>query len=322
MQVLHSRYSYTQDPIRYFHFEDYAWECGDFVLISGGFAKPHYWDEYDVTPEKLREIKSKKIVRLEFAEPSNYFVHDISSIHDKDFYKIFTICPYTAAYLNRKYGTHKRVPIFFPISERYIPAKRKKTIDILYSGHIVSRELKDELKQLKSFHYALISNSNDSLVTHRSASYKEKMKLYSQSKITLVHNVIFKTYPHRVVNIWLSGDYWNNEAFKQIPSPWRPWELWTKNYYVPQLKSRAFEAAISRSLILCRKDDFGVIERYFKPHKEFVYYEKGKLQETVRYILAHYAEYTKIIERAYYRAIKDYTVQAFVKKYLMNMDNE
>ncbi len=124
------------------------------------------------------------------------------------------------------------------------------------------------------------------------------------------------------MNIWLSGDYWNNEAFKHIPPPWKPWELFTKNFHVPQLKSRAFEAAVSRSLILCRKDEFNVIERYFTPDKEFLYYEPGTLEQTIGDILTHYSDYADIIKRAYNRAIRQYTVKAFVKKYLMHIGHE
>jgi hypothetical protein len=319
MKVIHRKQGYAQCPTRYLHLEDYEKECGDFTLIEAGFVKPSYWNEYGFTQKELARIKSKPIALLEFEEPNKYLVGDYPEAYDKDFYKIFTICPYTAEWQNKKQGIKKRIPIFFPVNERYIHSAQKKTIDIIYSGHILSGELRDELKHITKFKHAIISNSHDPLVTHRSVSYEEKMKLYSQSKITLVHNIIFKQYIHRIINIWLCGDYWNNAAFAQIPPPWRFWELVTKNIHIPQLKSRVFEAAVSSSLILCRRDEFNVIERYFEPNTEFVYYEAGTLEDVIADILSHYDKYEGIVKRAYKRAIKEYTVKAFVNKYLKNI---
>ncbi len=319
MQVIKRVKGYAQDPNRYFHLADYASRCGDFVLIEAGFSKPLLWEEYGFTPGELARIKSKKIVRIEFDEPNKLYVGDYPWTYDGDFYKILTLCPYTADWLNKKYKQKKRIPIFFPIHERYIPPKRKKTIDIIYSGHIYAKELHHELSSMRTFNYSIVSNSNDPIVTHPSVSYKKKMELYSESKITLVHNILFKPYFHRILNVWMSGDFWNNKAFAHFPVPWKPWELFTKSMHVPQLKSRPFEAAVSRSLILCMRDEFNIIERFFEPGKEFVYYEPGTLEQTVAHILQNYGDYETIINRAYNRAIKQYTMKSFVKKYLTHI---
>ena len=85
---------------------------------------------------------------------------------------------------------------------------------------------------------------------------------------------------------------------------------------VPQLKSRVFEAAFCRSLILCKRDSFNVIEKYFTPGEEFVYYAEDKLSETVNEILANYDDYLPMIDKAYNRACAQYTTAAFFEKYL------
>jgi hypothetical protein len=61
-----------------------------------------------------------------------------------------------------------------------------------------------------------------------------------------------------------------------------------------------------------------VIENFFEPDKEFVYFEEGKLQETIDKILANYNDYLPIIENAYQRAVREYTTKAFFEKYLKN----
>lgn len=313
MQVIQIGKRYRNDPSKYLHFEDYSKQCGNFVFVQDGFSKDINWNDFT---SLFADKKNLKILRLELEEPNKFFIGDNSDSYDDKFYRIFTICPYTADWLNKKYNTHKRIPVFFPFNERYIPKKAKKNIDVIYSGHIVSSKLKKELLELTAFNYALISNSNSTLVTHKSISYEEKMELYAKSKITLVHNILFKPYIHRIITLWMCGDFWENKAFSKVPRPWKPWELFKSNIYIPQLKSRVFEAAFSRSLILCQKDDFNVIERYFEPNREFVYYQPGSLSSTIQEILNNYSKYQKIIDNAYIKAKREYTVNAFVKKYL------
>ena len=92
-----------------------------------------------------------------------------------------------------------------------------------------------------------------------------------------------------------------------------------KVYMVPQLKTRAFEAALCHSLILCLRDPFNIIERFFEPDKEFVYYEPGKLEEKIREILANYDSYKPMIERAHKKFMAEYTTKRFVEKFLKDM---
>jgi spore maturation protein CgeB len=121
--------------------------------------------------------------------------------------------------------------------------------------------------------------------------------------------------------IWQYQGWENNHAFSLVPRPHQLWQRLTKrNVVVPQLKSRVFEAAFGRSLILCKRDPFNVIERYFEPGKEFVYYDEGRFKETVKEILANYQNYEPIIERAYKRAIENYTTAKFVENYLEKLN--
>ncbi len=317
MRVINrSSSGYKQDPTKYFNFQRFAKQCGDFVLIEGAFEQATLWKQFAFSDKELKKILKKKIVRLEFEEPNKFFIGDNPDSYDGDFYKIFTLCPYTAEWLNKKHRVQKRVPFFFPFNEEFIPIKTKKKYDIIYTGHIVSKQLFRDLKIISRFNYRFASNSKHPLVTNQSVSYEEKMKLISQTKITLVQNLL---YPKlwQLFNIWRIADFQKNKAFKLIPSWYTPWKLYPfEPIVVPQLKSRVFEAAFGRSLILCKKDPFNIIERYFEPGKEFVYFEEGKLEEKIKEILANYKKYEPIIERAYRRAKNNYTTEKFVKNYL------
>ena len=63
-------------------------------------------------------------------------------------------------------------------------------------------------------------------------------------------------------------------------------------------------------------DSPNVIENYFKPGKEFVYFEEGHLEEKIDEILQNYDYYQEIAMNAYKRAIKEYTTKAFAKNIL------
>ena len=310
---------YKQDPTKFFEFSKYEKQCGDFVLIEAAFEQAHQWEQFGLSDKDLDKIKKKKIVRLEFEEPNKFFIGDFETIYDKDFYKIFTLCPYTAKWLNAKYNVNKRVPVFFPFNKDYIPPKTKKEYDIIYTGHIVSQKLLQDLRTISRFNYRLVSNSKHSLVTNHGASYTDKMKLISKSRMTLVHNTLFPR-PYHILNVWRIPDYYKNEAFKLFPKRYQLWKLFTdKNIYAPQLKSRVFEAAFGRSLILCKRDPFNVIEHYFTPEREFIYFDDNNLEKTINKVLSNYKKYEKIIENAYQRAIINYTTEKFVEKYLKKL---
>ena len=85
------------------------------------------------------------------------------------------------------------------------------------------------------------------------------------------------------------------------------------------MKSRLFEAAFSKSLILCKRDPFNLIERYFQVNKEFVYFEEGKLEGKIQEILENFRIYEKIIDCAFKRAVKNYTTKEFFLRYLKDL---
>jgi hypothetical protein len=310
---------YKQDPTKQFKFERFENECSDFVLVEAAFEEADKWEQFGLSKEEFDKIKSKKIVRLEFEEPNKFFLGDKMESYDYEFHKIYTLCPYTSDWLNKKEGIERRVPIFFPFNENDIPPISQKKFDVIYTGHIVSKKLLDDLKIIAKFNYRFVSNDRNKLVTNQNASYNEKIKLISESKITIVHNLL---HPKRKYfkNIWNYEGWQNHEGFKLIPKPTQFWKIFTdKNIVVPQLKSRVFEAAFSRSLILCKRDQFNVIEKYFEPNKEFIYYENN-LEEKINEVLENYHDYEEIIENAFQRAIKNYTTKSFVNDYLKNIN--
>jgi len=62
-----------------------------------------------------------------------------------------------------------------------------------------------------------------------------------------------------------------------------------------------------------------MIERFFEPEREFVYYEPNKLEESLENILKNYKSYEPVIENAFQKANSQYTTEKFFEKYLKNM---
>ena len=318
--IKRSSHGYAQDPTKNLGFEIYDGQgAADVALIIAAFDQAAgCWDQFKLPPAELAVVKKMRVVRLEFEEPNKFFISEDFDTYDADFYKVLTLCPFTAEYFNKRQGVERRVPIFFPFNEEFTPPKSEKRYDIIYTGHLHPKPIMRDMKTISRFNYRLVSNSDHELVTDRGVGYEEKLSLISQSKITLTHNLLYPTVRH-VLNVRKYPGWRANRAFSDIPRGLMGLAkrlLTGPEIEVPQLKSRIFEAAFSRSLILCSKDNFNVIEKYFTPGEEFVYYEDGGLVKTVNTILANYDAYLPVIDRAYKRAAEQYTTAAFFEKYL------
>lgn len=322
MEVIkRSEHGYKQDPTKNLGFEKYDGQGNpDVALIVAAFERISCWEHMGLSDNEIERIKKKKVVRLEFEEPNNFFKAEDFDYYDHDFYKVFTLCPYTAEYLNEQQKCARRVPIFFPFNDKHIPKVFEKNFDIIYTGHLHPKPILRDMKTISQFNYRLVSNSEHSLVTDRGVGYEEKINLISQSRITLVHNLLYPTFSH-LRNVWRYPEWQKNRAFMQLPKLRDAYRFFLNksDMVVPQIKSRPFEAAFSRSLILCKKDPFNVIENFFEPGKEFVYYEEGRLAETVSEILQSYDDYQSIIERAFEKAQSEYTTEKFFKKFLRDI---
>lgn len=311
MEVFTELRSYPQDPPRFFDFSRFADEAGDFVLVPGLIDFAH-----------LEQFKGRRVVYLEFEEPNRFFAQD-PGFHHQDYedylWRVFTICPYTARWLNARQGTQKRTPIFFPFNEGYAPQPTAKEFDVIYTGQILAPQLQDIVAAISRFDYRLVSYSYraDERVTHTDATYAEKLALISRARVTVVANLVYPGSEH-IKTVRKIRGYRDNEAFRLIPSARTPWLRRGRYPVAPQVKSRLFEAAFCGSLILCQRDIFGIVERFFTPD-EFVYYADGRLEETLEAILSNYERYLPVIERARTRAFREYTTAAFFARFLRHL---
>jgi len=276
------------DPVYNLGFEKYENQCGDFYLMLGNV--------YDAINSGKYDDKKKIVLSLEepnFCTPG----HHVDTFNKVD--KVLTICPYTASTINN------RQFVFFPFNQDYIPDEHEKQYDVIYSGSIQSPAVSEMINCMLPHNYVFINFDGDSRANHPKVSYKEKLNLYAKTKITVCHNLLWPSYGNVPrYKAFLNAD--KNLAFQHLDKG-----------VMPQIKSRVFEAAFSKSLILCGYDYWNTIEYFFKPDEDFIYYTSmADLQEKLNEISNNYHKYTHIVENAYKKSINNYTTEKFVERYL------
>lgn len=251
-----------EDPINFLGFEDLAAEGlgKDCLFFYGGHPNP-----------KIYEASDKP--KYFFTTEEQSWDADSTDNCIKQVEKILTICPPSAT------GRAKRELVFFPFNEKFIPTVTEKRYDVIYTGTATGPHVSYIVDIISKFpNYRFVSFGNDQRITNHHVSYTEKLKLISESKIDVIHN--------------LTG------------------------VGTPQMKTRMVEAAFCRSLILCRRDEWNIIESFLTPGVDFIYYDSNTLEDLLTLILSNYSSFQGMIDSAYDKAINNFTTRHFVQKYL------
>ena len=169
----------------------------------------------------------------------------------------------------------------------------------------------DCLQVMSNFNYRYVTMINHinrmtqrclSYATNTNLPFREKINLVAQSKISVCYNLVHME-PQHVSAIKTYTDWQKNEAFSEVDN----WNV------MPQFKTRAHEAAISRTLNLVQYDKWNIMEKYYEPGKEFVYFsDKGDLESKISEILNNWDSYQQVVENAYNKAM-NYTTSEFVQ---------
>ena len=229
---------------------------------------------------------------------------------DKTFDYVYTICPFTARWLNEVNENNRYRYIFYPFNKSITPETQEKKCDVIYHGGIHGVEHEDCLKTISKFNYRYVTmrhHINQRTIEHLhfgtdfDLPFAEKIKLVAQSKASVCFNFV-NNEPKHTQNIKSYPLWEKNEAFSEVDK----WNV------MPQFKTRFHEAAISRTLNLCMKDSWNVVEDYYEPGKEFLYFEDmEELEEILDDVKHNWEDYKDIVEAAYLRA-QDYTTENFV----------
>ena len=257
--------------------------------------------------EKVKEYSDYFKMFLIPEEPNSFYqpgaadgIYDI----EKSFDLIFTICKYTKQWREEYFNIdkNKRIYIFTPWSLEYSYPDQEKTIPVYWTGHTLGSELQRAIyRSIELFKGIIVDAGKKQIVSHL-----EKMIINGKSKISITYGLLFVE-EHKRFSV-KSLPYWDkNEAFKCIDLG-----------LMPQMKTRIHEAALSKSIILHKRDEWNIIEDWYTPNEDFIYFDdENDLVDKINEINNNYDSYKYISDNAYNKIINNYTTAHFIQKYIL-----
>jgi len=109
------------------------------------------------------------------------------------FTKIYSICPYTAKWLNTLFGDDRHEAIFYPFGDDIIPQRQEKIYDVCYFGGLHGIDHVQCLDQIRNFNYRFISQQrypDPYAPTDYNVSFKEKLDIVGKTKISVCYNLL------------------------------------------------------------------------------------------------------------------------------------
>jgi len=179
----------------------------------------------------------------------------------------------------------KRKYVYFPLNEQYLPENilepTEKIYDVIYTGNNNHVPTVSEIYYtLPEYDNYVITSFDNQVATHSNVSYIKKLQLINQSKVAVTHN------SHR-------GD-------------------------TGQLKSRHFEAAFNKSLILCCNLHKDYMSPWFIEGEHYITYNINELKSTLDHVLKNYSDYYNMIENTYNYAMNKFTTKHFINDFIVN----
>jgi hypothetical protein len=298
------QYDYPDCINTYFNFEKYGDDSADSVLMVG------YHSVINEANKQKYKKYSKNYINLE--HPCSFYCKKLDGLDAHQqleyFDKIYSICPYTTKWLNELYGKEKIFLICYPFGTEVIPNEEKKIYDVCYFGGVYSSDHSSCIDAIKDFKYRFISRDMYPHVTNCNIKTKEKLKIIAQTKISVCYNLLHIN-EFEKNNIKTYNDWEKNEAFSRIDI----------DGTIPQYKSRINEAAFCKTLNLVKRDKWNVIEYFYKPNEDFLYFDSNdELKDRIQDILNKYDSYRNIIDNAYNK-VMNYTAEKIYAKIKANL---
>lgn len=283
-----------------------------FLHGMGCIEKPQYKIDFD---------NYNKKIYFNYEQPCAWYGDEsfarISADVDKFFDKIYTACPYTAKWLNDIEQDSRFEVALHPFNEDQITSKEEvKKYDILYWGNVHHRIHQQIVSTMSSYEYNFltlgpihwglrddISKQTESLITGSNIPRHKMWALTRETKINVIVNLLFLS-ANQIENIKRLNNWERNEAFSHL-------ELGI----IPQQKTRAIESAINKCLMLVKRDPWNVIEHWFEPNVDFIYYDTEEgLKDKINHILLNWDSYANMIEHAFQKVVNNYTTKELISR--------
>ena len=256
----------------------------------------------------------------EFLVTPNYYYLDAY----EHFTEVYCVCPFTCDFMNKYYGYEKFIYVPYPYTNHTLKSFGEYDAVSSWFGSINGDEHAGAIDVISKFPYKYITSQQNTWLhhpyeynkcTHVNISTAEKLKEVSKCKSSLTFNKLYRK-PGIQYNPGLEG----NEL--------KIWDSYKSDGILPQFKVRTHEIATCKSLILCHKDPWNLIEDFYEAGKDFIYFENlSELEDILHDVDTNFEKYVPIIESAY-QTVQKYSVENFFEfvktkdKNLINWKNK
>ena len=275
----------------------------DEVLMNGGA-----WIYENDLKQVYKDYKRRCLLALwspcEFTSKTGYYHFE----HYDYFTDVYCVCPFTCKFMNEHYGYEKFKYIPYPFTNLDVTEFGNYDADCSWMGSIHGEDHISAVKTLLNFKYKFMTSQRNTWMhhpleftacTHVLLPNDEKLRELSRCRSSLSFNMIYMSPNSR------RNDF---DAFDRFDDG-----------IMPQFKVRTHEIASCKSLLLVRKDPWDLVEDFYTPEKEFIYFENfEELKEIIHDVSNNFDNYKPIIEAAYTRSL-DYTAEK-IYKYIQTND--
>ncbi len=263
------------------------------VLMNGAT-----WIYNHEMKEKYKDYDRRCLLALwspcEFTTTTGYYHFD----HYDFFTEVYCICPFTCDFMNDHYGYEKFKYIPYPFTNTSVTEFGNYDADCSWMGSIHGQDHIKAVETMLGFKYKFLTSQKNTWMhhpyeyekcTHVMLPPDDKLIELSKCRSSISFNMIYMSPNSRRNNL---------EAF----------ELFDQGI-MPQFKVRTHEITTSKSLMLVKKDPWDLVEDFYEPEKEFLYFENfEELRDIIQDVSTNFEKYESIIEAAFLRS-KDYTVE-------------
>ena len=283
----------------------YSEEDSDEVLMNGAA-----WLYEKNLRERYKDYKRRCL--LAFWSPCEFtsrkgFYH----LDDYDFFtEVYCVCPFTCKFMNDHFGYEKFKYFPYIFTNRSVTEYGNYDADCSWMGSIHGQDHISAIEVISKFKYKFMTSQRNTWMhhpyeynkaTHVFLPNDEKLKQLSKCRSSLSFNMIYMSPASK------KNDFKAFELFDQG--------------IMPQFKVRTFEIASCKSLLLVKKDPWDLVEDFFEPEKEFIYFENfQELEDIVYDVSKNFDKYQPIIDAAFEKC-KNYTVESVLPYIKQNDKN-
>ena len=276
----------------------------DEVLMNGAA-----WIYNHQIKEPYKDYKRRCLLALwspcEFTSRSGYYHFD----HFDFFTDVYCVCPFTCEFMNDHYGYDKFKYIPYPFTNYTVTEFGNYDADCSWMGSIHGQDHISAIEVISKFKYKFLTSQKNTWMrhpyefnrcTHVDLSSHDKLIELSKCRSSLSFNMIYMS-PNSKKNGF--------KAFERFDQG-----------IMPQFKVRTHEITSSKSLMIVKKDPWNLIEDFYEPEKEFVYFENfEELNDIILDLSSNFEKYKGIIDDAFDKS-QFYTVDK-IYNYIKNNDN-